>query len=94
MTYKTAQNYFEELKNLNIIEIGKFCIKNDEFKMVEGVCANKDDMTILINDGIRIASMCYIVGEYARPLKPLQCFKCQEFNHLAAKCGAIIDVCV
>ena len=94
MTYKTAQNYFEELKNLNIIEIGKFCIKNDEFKMVEGVCANKDDMTILINDGIRIASMSYIVEEYVRPLKPLQCFKCQEFNHLAAKCGAIIDVCV
>lgn len=74
------------LKKSGIISVNKFHKNKDDFKMVKAICKDLNSKNILLNNGIKLMYCNYPVEEYIKPIKPLQCYNCQQFGHVAKKC--------
>jgi hypothetical protein len=73
---------------MGISEIKQINKNNQEFRMIRATCNNEEDTIKLIKEGVKLDYFKLIVEEYKRPIRPLQCYKCQQFDHVAANCIA------
>jgi hypothetical protein len=95
MTIATAEKHLQDLNDLGIESVEKFSLHYDEYRMVKGNCESPPEVMLkIINEGIKLEGMRYKTEEYIKPLRPLQCFKCQKFNHLALDCPSDESFCV
>ena len=59
---------------------------NEELRIIRAVCRDEVAMKKLINDGVKLDYCHYKAEEYKKPIRPMQCFKCQQFDHVAINC--------
>ena len=56
--------------------------------MIRATCKNEEDMIKLIKEGVKLDYFKLKAEEYKRPIRPLQFYKCQQFDHVASHCTA------
>jgi hypothetical protein len=54
--------------------------------MVRAECINEQTREQLVKIGIKLDFFSLKVENYVRPIRPMQCFNCQKFNHVASDC--------
>ena len=54
--------------------------------MVRAECINEEAMKSLLLNGLKLDYFRLKVEEFIKPIRPLQCFSCQQFEHLASNC--------
>ena len=57
---------------------------------VKVTCKSSDDQKLLLKKGIRIGFRNYKAMEYNVARKPLICYNCQRFGHIASNCTDVI----
>jgi hypothetical protein len=56
--------------------------------MIRAVCKSEEEIMKLIKEGVKLDYFKLRAEEYKRPIRPLKCFKCQHFDHVATNCTA------
>ena len=86
LSYKTYDNYSFNLSQMGITKIEQMNKSNENFRLVKAECVDEGTMKKLINEGLKLDYFNLKVEEFIRPIRPLQCFNCQQFNHVASNC--------
>jgi hypothetical protein len=86
LNYKTINSYSYELSKIGIKQINQMMKSNENFRMIRAECTDNDVKEKLIKEGIKIDHFSLKVEDYKRPIRPLQCFNCQKFDHVATNC--------
>ncbi len=86
LNYKSFDNYKYILATSGITKIFKLNKSNDNFRMIKAECIDSERKEKLIKEGLKIDHFILKVEEYNKPIKPLQCFYCQLFGHIANNC--------
>ncbi len=60
---------------------------NKDFRMIRATCKDEAIMKKLIFEGENL-DYCYYRAEEFKPIRPIQCYKCQQFDHVAMNCNA------
>lgn len=86
--YEFANEHRQAIKSngvVDIIEMKSFR-KGQKLNMVRCICKCKESQEKLISSGLKVGYVKCQVGEYERREKVIQCYRCQNFGHIAAKC--------
>ena len=97
LNYQNALVYKQELEvKYNIKEIKQIKSMRTPNQVINKVILaveNKESADSLIRNGIRLSYIRYRIEEYRSPIKLIQCFKCQGFNHIAKNCKKEKTIC-
>jgi hypothetical protein len=94
LNFKTYENYAFQLATMKIIKLTQMNKSNENYRMVKAECENEEVMKKFIKDGIKLDYFSLKVEEFTRPIKPLQCYNCQKFDHTAVSCPTKDPVCL
>lgn len=56
--------------------------------MIRAICQSEEVMIKLIKEGVKLDFFKLKAEDYKRPIRPLQCYKCQKFDNVASNCIA------
>jgi hypothetical protein len=86
LNFKSYDNYQYDLAKIGITKILQMNKANEEFRMIRAECIDNVTKEKLIKEGLKIDHFNLKVEEYIKPIRPLQCFNCQQFDHIASNC--------
>ena len=86
ITYSMATSFQFELAKAGIIKLTQMNKNNQNFRMIKGECKLNETKLRLIKEGLKLDHFIYKVEEIIKPIKPIQCYNCQQFDHMASKC--------
>jgi hypothetical protein len=86
--YKYFDTYSFKLSQLGITQIKQMNKNNEDFRMIRATCKDEAIMKKLIFEGVKLDYCYYRAEEYKKPIRPIQCYKCQQFDHVAMNCNA------
>lgn len=97
LNYEQARIYKEQLEEeygvIDMQKITSFKNKNQVVNKTIIKVADKQTADRLIQDKIKLDHVRYNVEEYKKPIRLLQCFKCQKFGHVAKQCRLAKTIC-
>ena len=95
LNFKTLGEYGFELSQLGITKLAQMNKSNENYKMVRADCDSEETREKLTQYGLKLDYFSLKVENYIRPIRPLQCFNCQQFDHMASGCpNKIKPVCL
>lgn len=94
VNYQIASRYLEQLKKQGIIAISHFNKRKIDYKIIKASCVDANSAGNLCKAGVKIEYCNYRAELYNKPIRPVQCFKCQKFGHIANKCLETESTCV
>ena len=59
---------------------------NQDYRMVRAECDSKEAKNMLIKNGLKIDYFSLKIENYNKPLRPIQCYNCQKYDHMAKNC--------
>ncbi len=86
LNYAAIDGYKFLLSKMGITEIIQMNKSNEQFRMVKAECENENVMNKVLKEGIKLDYYSIKVEEYRRQIRPLQCFNCQQYGHVALNC--------
>ena len=86
MNFNSYNGYKSVLKDMGIINILQMNKSNQDFKMIKAECSSAEIREQLIKNGLKLDYFSLKVEEFRPQFKPIQCFNCQNFDHMADKC--------
>lgn len=86
MNFNSYNGYKSILKDMGIINILQMNKSNQEFKMIKAECSSAEIREQLIKSGLKLDYFSLKVEDFKPHFKPIQCFNCQNFDHMADKC--------
>lgn len=97
LNFKDVQIYKKDLENkYNIKEIKQIKSIRSPNQVINKVILaveDKEQIPQLLKTGIYLNYMRFRTEEYKSPIRLIQCYKCQNYGHIAKQCNANKTVC-
>ena len=87
LNFAAIDGYKFILSKLGITKISQMNKSNDQFRMVKAECQNEEIMKKFVNEGIKLDYFSIKVEVFRKQIRPLQCFNCQQYGHVALNCS-------
>jgi hypothetical protein len=95
INYENLKVHIEELNKNGVIDIKeiKSFRPNKIINKVKLICENPDTVYKLLSYGIKLSYLVYKVEEFKQVPRITQCFRCQNFGHIAKNCKNEKQIC-
>jgi hypothetical protein len=86
LSFAAIDGYKFNLSKMGITKLFQLNKSNEQFRMVKAECVDENVMKKVLKEGIKLDYYSIKVEEFRRQIRPLQCFNCQQYGHVALKC--------